>query len=832
MALSGTIYGTFSGVGTSVARPYLSWSATQSISGNYSDVTVTAYYVKYNSSWGSYNASHSTTLTINGNGNTGNYGFDLRPVGTAPVTDEIRSRTVRVYHNADGTKSCSLSYSGTTGTSLGNGSVSGTITLDTIPREAYVTNSVSFELEDDIPLTLSNAGNQYVQSLLYVNGTLIKTTNHGQVTSATITLNSTQIDNCYAEIPNATSCSMYVRIKTYSDSGYSTQIGSNKDKTGTMTIDQTANKPTFTTYTLENVDKTVDNTDKYSNTLVSSSTSTLLGTSSDKMILGISKIRAVITSANKMVALNSATADKYRFICDGQYSEEDYDASSTVNIDIDNANSGSVSVTAYDSRSLTTTVNDTFGTIAEYEDVNLWGMTLVRDNNVDSEVTLSFSGSYFDEYFGGGTSGVQNDFHIAWRYKETTDSWGAQTWTDITADVTDTSGSLSFSDYIEGDLGASGFDTEKSYNIEVRLYDKLTNIIIEGTLDRGIPVIDITQDGIAINGKYDTTEGGELQVYGQSIGRLASYGNGLYGNAIINGNFDIWQRGTSKSSDGYLADRWYQYDNGCTLTVTRQSFTVGQTDVPNNPIYYLRTSTSGNDDAGDESNLSQKIEDVRTFAGQTISGSFWVKADANCNIAIEFRQVFGSGGSSTIDAIGVNKFPVTTSWSKVEFTADIPSISGKTIGTSSYLHLQFFLGAGSNYDSRTDSLGNQNRQIDIAQVQLNAGSQALPFCPRSYAEELALCQRYYQKSLRGYDLAVYGVGTGYTVGLVLFPVQMRVAPTLTITSGGGTANRVYIGGVNKTFTSTIYADSFSVILSEGSGLVGNCQFNWIADAEL
>ena len=79
MSSSGTLYGNFSSVGTAVARPYIEWSITQSSSGNYSDVTAVLKYVKYNSAYGSYNASHSVTLTINGDGNTGNYAFDLRP---------------------------------------------------------------------------------------------------------------------------------------------------------------------------------------------------------------------------------------------------------------------------------------------------------------------------------------------------------------------------------------------------------------------------------------------------------------------------------------------------------------------------------------------------------------------------------------------------------------------------------------------------------------------------------------------------------------------------------------------------------------------------------
>ena len=58
-------------------------------------------------------------------------------------------------------------------------------------------------------------------------------------------------------------------------------------------------------------------------------------------------------------------------------------------------------------------------------------------------------------------------------------------------------------------------------------------------------------------------------------------------NFVINGGFEIWQRGlswNSFNSTRYTADRWLQYAaGGSTITVTRQQFTHGQVEVPGNP---------------------------------------------------------------------------------------------------------------------------------------------------------------------------------------------------------------------------------------------------------
>jgi hypothetical protein len=267
---------------------------------------------------------------------------------------------------------------------------------------------------------------------------------------------------------------------------------------------------------------------------------------------------------------------------------------------------------------------------------------------------------------------------------------------------------------------------------------------------------------------------GDVQANSYNGGPLAGLRN-----AIINGNFDIWQRGTSHSTGGYgSADRWANNISGSTCTMSRQPFTLGQTAVPGEPTYFCRMAVTSVAGAGSLANLQQRIEDVRTFASQQVTVSFWAKADAAKPIAVELIQAFGSGGSPSapVETIGTTKTTLSTSWQKVTVTATVPSLSGKTIGTdnNNWLQLNIWFDAGSNFNARTDTLGQQSGTFEIAQVQVERGPVATPFERRPIGQELALCQRYYWTGLH----AIYSQGAGtVNVMTISYPVTMRAAPT-------------------------------------------------------
>ena len=159
------------------------------------------------------------------------------------------------------------------------------------------------------------------------------------------------------------------------------------------------------------------------------------------------------------------------------------------------------------------------------------------------------------------------------------------------------------------------------------------------------------------------------------------------------------------------------------------------------------------------------------MAGQTATYSFWAKADAARNITLNAYQYFGTGGSSPVQTVTQQTFSATTSWQRFSFSAAVPSISGKTIGTNSFF--SFEIGFPSN----------TVQTIDIWGVQLEAASTASPFQTATGTKqgELAACQRYYWRFTgpTAYSAYAMGAGTGTTGGYaeIDYPVTMRTVPS-------------------------------------------------------
>ena len=297
-------------------------------------------------------------------------------------------------------------------------------------------------------------------------------------------------------------------------------------------------------------------------------------------------------------------------------------------------------------------------------------------------------------------------------------------------------------------------------------------------------------------------------------------------NILINGAFDRWSRDTSQttSEDGYYSvDRWYRNANGQGVgtSLEQQTFSYGQTDVPGHPQYYAHLDTVTLDTQSTHYHtFGQRIIDVWRYSGDTLTLSFYAKAGSSCNIATEFTQDFGTGSTdSAVNTIGVQTHSLTTSWQLFTKTVTLPSISGKDIQDDNFLELIFWISAGSDFNSRTNSLGNQSVDIYLANVQLERGSNNTDFEVLPPKEIESLCNQYYEISV----LTYYGYRTSsnstYRDWYVQFLDRKRSTNyTMTFRSGGSctpTAHDKALRGVRLNYdagdtTSSHYITGYEI----------------------
>jgi hypothetical protein len=287
-------------------------------------------------------------------------------------------------------------------------------------------------------------------------------------------------------------------------------------------------------------------------------------------------------------------------------------------------------------------------------------------------------------------------------------------------------------------------------------------------------------------------------------------------NAIINGAFNVWQRGTSFTTTGgglYVADRWRTESNETAGSViSQQTFTPGSAPVSGyEGQYYLRFVKNGT--TADKMSLAQRIEDVRTFAGQTVTISYWAKASTALTNEPLIQQNFGSGGSGEVyTTTGTQS--LTTSWARYSVSITVPSISGKTVGTSSYVSFWPLRYTGSS-----------NVTIEMWGVQIEAGSVATSFqtATGTIQGELAACQRYYWRAADNSTNAIQGTGQCYgtTAATIYIPflVQMRIAPTsldfsALVLNDGATNQTVTGAGIDQ-----VNSKGVALNVSVASGLI-------------
>ena len=297
-------------------------------------------------------------------------------------------------------------------------------------------------------------------------------------------------------------------------------------------------------------------------------------------------------------------------------------------------------------------------------------------------------------------------------------------------------------------------------------------------------------------------------------------------NRIINGDFRVWQRGTSlsmataTSNDYLIADRWYSEasnggGNSTGGTVVWQQST-DSTSAYGGQYYMNMTCTSMANTASvstSQITIFQRIESTNIYdlANKQVTLSFYASASASSGGNFVGNVYLGYGATAdnytSPTYIGPITFSPTSTPTK--FTITTTLTSGFQNGCVIYIRL---LNTGSTATSVVFNVGS---------VQLEAGSVATPFERRQYGTELALCQRYcYLLPAGGGFLSTgcwAGAGGGFFQGN--FPQVMRVVPSLTLSNtignyytynvGPGTYTALSSMSVNGVTSNNYYLLSFA-----------------------
>lgn len=477
MATSGTIRNDF----RSGYAVQLVWNVTgQNVANNTSTVNVKVQLVSTGSSY-TINSSATKNGSVSINGST--YSFTFSADLNGNQTKTINERTVTIAHGSNGTKSCSFGFSvginvTLSGTYYGTISKSGTGTFNTIPRASDL-NSVSASstyLNSTITYKYTPKSSSFYNRLkITVGDSALKTINLGQDSASeqtgTLTLSASELATVYNKYPKAVSAILTFVLETYSDSGYSTKVGSSGEKTLKLTF-PTSLVPTISSVTVSEA--------------VSGLASKFSGYVQNK-----SKVK-VVTVAN---GVNGSTISSIKVVVNGLT----YTGSTITSGVLTKSGSQTITITATDSRGRSASTTRTI-TVKSYSPPQI---TLLQAQRSNSNGTLNYEGTYLSVNAKFSVSSVDNlnDKSYTFDYKRKSDTTWTTLWTG------------SVYSYNETKVTSSLFSVDYAYDFRLTVRDYFGSDTLEADIPTAFTLLDFrsTGKGLAV-GKVSEKDGFEIGI--------------------------------------------------------------------------------------------------------------------------------------------------------------------------------------------------------------------------------------------------------------------------------------------------------------------------------
>lgn len=528
----------------------VSWSETStSVSNNTSTISITGTMSYGNARW---DVTNSGTLQIYWHDNRSNSDTLVNSRSFNELGYNTNSRSVsgsiNVTHKDDGTlsgyafahwerQSSYGGYAPYSGDACTDWTALTTIARASQPSiNSWPNNSPDFNIGDTITIHMNRKSSSFTHTVK-INYSNTSTTIATGVTD-NCTFNTSSIaDALYALIPSATSYSGTISVTTYNGS---TNIGTKTCAYNAKAVEANV-KPTFSNFTYQD----------------SNSAVTAITGNNQYLVQGKSTLKVTISSANKAVAKKSASISKYQASFGSLSASANY-STSDVNMTFSDNNfavgSQNLSVKALDSRGYSTAVTKSVNVLAYAAPVI--NASATRQNNFENNTTLKIGGTYSPLTI---NSVAKNTIQsVKYRYKRQSETWGSQTWYDMTGLTVTPEGN-----YTTTDKPLTLSNTE-AWDIEIEVVDRLSTVTVALVVSVGIPIFRIGTDGYVYNNENRILNTSDLplgtnQLNWSELGRFAVNG-GLcrlveksFSFSVINGDTYKELDASSAVPSGYTA---------------------------------------------------------------------------------------------------------------------------------------------------------------------------------------------------------------------------------------------------------------------------------------